>query len=126
MQTILAVNASKVISHLSQPLLAAGFRVCFANTLNATILHSSGPHSAIVIRFYDASKSAEDICQIRQIVPQMPLMVISPRTDLSTKVRILDLGADDYLEEPFASEELIARLRCIIRRGTARANSAGV
>jgi DNA-binding response OmpR family regulator len=80
-----------------------------------------------MIRFQDEPTSAENTClEIRKSDPQIPIMIISPRTEPSTKVRLLELGADDYLGEPFEVEELVAKLRSIIRRGKFRANTVGV
>jgi two-component system KDP operon response regulator KdpE len=45
-----------------------------------------------------------------------PVIVISARGDERDKVRALDIGADDYLAKPFGSEELLARLRAVLRR----------
>jgi DNA-binding response OmpR family regulator len=45
-----------------------------------------------------------------------PVIVISARGEERDKVRALDLGADDYLAKPFGSEELLARLRAVLRR----------
>lgn len=50
---------------------------------------------------------------------QVPIMVISGRTDSSDKVRALDAGADDYVTKPFAVDELLARLRALARRSRA-------
>jgi two-component system KDP operon response regulator KdpE len=47
-----------------------------------------------------------------------PIIVLSARTDQSDKVRALDAGADDYVVKPFGMDELLARLRAAIRRGT--------
>ena len=47
----------------------------------------------------------------------MDLRVISARGDQADKVRALDMGADDYLAKPFGSEELLARIRAVLRRG---------
>jgi two-component system KDP operon response regulator KdpE len=44
------------------------------------------------------------------------VIVISARGDQADKVRALDLGADDYLAKPFGSEELLARIRAVLRR----------
>ena len=44
------------------------------------------------------------------------VIVISARGDQADKVRALDMGADDYLAKPFASEELLARIRAVLRR----------
>ncbi|MEU1284336.1 response regulator [Kitasatospora sp. NPDC005856] len=46
----------------------------------------------------------------------MPIIVLSGRTDAVDKVGALDAGADDYLTKPFLMEELLARLRAVLRR----------
>lgn len=46
----------------------------------------------------------------------MPIIVISARSDDADKIEALDAGADDYLTKPFSVEELLARLRVTIRR----------
>ena len=48
----------------------------------------------------------------------VPIIVISARSDDSDKIEALDAGADDYLTKPFSVEELLARLRVTIRRLT--------
>jgi DNA-binding response OmpR family regulator len=45
----------------------------------------------------------------------MPVIVISPEIELNTRIPLLDVDANDYLEEPFAEQELIARIWSIIR-----------
>lgn len=47
---------------------------------------------------------------------QMPIIVISARSEDSDKIEALDAGADDYLTKPFSVEELLARLRVALRR----------
>ena len=47
---------------------------------------------------------------------QVPVIVLSARDGRSDKVQALDLGADDYVNKPFAIEELLARLRATLRR----------
>ena len=49
---------------------------------------------------------------------QVPIIVLSARTDSSDKVHALDRGADDYVTKPFGVEELTARLRAAVRRAT--------
>jgi two-component system KDP operon response regulator KdpE len=47
-----------------------------------------------------------------------PIVVLSGRTDSADKVDALDAGADDYLTKPFRVDELLARLRAVLRRAT--------
>ncbi|MGX8688528.1 MAG: response regulator, partial [bacterium] len=46
----------------------------------------------------------------------MPIIVLTARSEMSDKITALDCGADDYLTKPFAVEELLARIRVIQRR----------
>jgi two-component system KDP operon response regulator KdpE len=46
----------------------------------------------------------------------LPILVLSGRTDTESKVAALDAGADDFIDKPFAIEELFARLRAVLRR----------
>ncbi|GAA3023837.1 response regulator [Kitasatospora albolonga] len=46
----------------------------------------------------------------------VPIIVLSGRADPAEKVRALDAGADDYLTKPFVMDELLARLRAVMRR----------
>jgi two-component system copper resistance phosphate regulon response regulator CusR len=49
--------------------------------------------------------------------PDLPVLILSARTDLPTKLRTFELGANDYLSKPFSFDELIARVRVQLRRG---------
>lgn len=48
----------------------------------------------------------------------VPVIVLSARTDSADKVEALDAGADDYVTKPFGMDEFLARLRAAVRRGT--------
>ena len=55
--------------------------------------------------------------QIRQQRVNLPILLLTARVTVADKVTGLDLGADDYLTKPFAFEELLARVRALLRRG---------
>lgn len=57
----------------------------------------------------------ELIKQIRTI-KEIPIIVISAKTSLQDKIKVLNLGADDYITKPFESEEIIARVNSQLRR----------
>ncbi len=48
-----------------------------------------------------------------------PVLMLTARSDIGSKVRALDMGADDYLAKPFDIAELVARVRALVRRSTA-------
>lgn len=53
----------------------------------------------------------------------MPVLILSARGTWSERVEGIDLGADDYIAKPFAVEELLARLRALVRRASGHASS---
>lgn len=66
---------------------------------------------------------AEVLRQLRGRHTSIPVLVITARDGLDERVRVLDLGADDYLVKPFALAEFEARVRALLRRSvTAGAN----
>lgn len=59
-----------------------------------------------------------DICRQLRTRLDVPVIMLTARDDVEDKVRALDLGADDYVSKPFAFDELIARVRAVLRRRT--------
>jgi two-component system KDP operon response regulator KdpE len=57
-----------------------------------------------------------EVCRRLRTWTQVPILILSVREDEAGKVRALDLGADDYLTKPFGVEELLARVRALLRR----------
>ena len=53
----------------------------------------------------------------------VPVLMLTARTDVSDRVTGLEAGADDYLAKPFDSDELVARVRALLRRSSVRAGS---
>ena len=60
--------------------------------------------------------SGLDVCRALRQESQAPILVLSARGEEATKVQALDLGADDYLTKPFGMDELLARVRALLRR----------
>jgi two-component system, OmpR family, copper resistance phosphate regulon response regulator CusR len=56
--------------------------------------------------------------QLRALGKKTPVLLLSALDSVTDRVRGLSLGADDYLVKPFAFSELLARIRCILRRGS--------
>src|SRR6266446_9970958 len=63
--------------------------------------------------------SGSDVCkEIKAQAPTLPIIVLSATSDVSDKVLLLELGADDYVTKPFSPRELLARVRAALRRTT--------
>jgi DNA-binding response OmpR family regulator len=63
--------------------------------------------------------------QLRRIRPDLPVLVLSCLSDVTTKVSCLDMGAQDYLTKPFSLDELLARVRVQLRGDAGREHQAG-
>ena len=59
-----------------------------------------------------------EICKKVREVSDVPIIMLTARDEIKDKVEGLDLGADDYMTKPFDSEELLARIRGILRRSS--------
>jgi DNA-binding response OmpR family regulator len=61
---------------------------------------------------------AEVLARLRDDGSRCPVLVLTARDGVASRVAALDAGADDYLVKPFAFDELVARLRALVRRAT--------
>ena len=58
----------------------------------------------------------EVLTQIRKEKKEMPVLILSAKVSVQDKVRLLRIGADDYMTKPFDPEEVIARVEAALRR----------
>lgn len=62
-----------------------------------------------------------ELCRRIRLVSQVPIIVLSVKSEERIKVEALDAGADDYVTKPFGMDELLARIRAALRRTSVRA-----
>jgi len=78
----------------------------------------AGDIAAVILDVFLPDASGFDLCRSwRSAGMRLPVLMLTARTDVSSRVKGLDAGADDYLGKPFALSELRARLRALLRRG---------
>jgi len=66
-----------------------------------------------------------EVCaRIRKSGSKVPILMLTAKDEVKDRVKGLDLGADDYLVKPFALEELLARVRALLRRGSGGAETS--
>ena len=77
----------------------------------------TGIYDAIVLDIMIPKKSGIEVLkELRKAGIKTPVIMLTAKSQIEDRVRGLDCGADDYLTKPFATEELLARLRAITRR----------
>src|SRR5690606_21727764 len=83
-------------------------------------LGASEPYDAIVLDLMLPDRDGVEVCRnLRRRGVQAPVLMLTALSGTQDKVNGLDAGADDYLAKPFEFEELLARLRALMRRGQA-------
>jgi two-component system response regulator MprA len=110
----------KITSFLRRGLSLEGYEVTVANS-GAEALRFVVEHmpALIVLDVMMPGIDGLEVCRrIRAAGDKVPVLMLTARDSISDRVKGLDSGADDYLVKPFALEELLARIRALLRRGT--------
>jgi two-component system response regulator MprA len=86
-------------------------------------LESNGQPDAVVLDILMPGIDGLEVCRrIRESGNEVPVLMLTARDAVGDRVAGLDAGADDYLVKPFALEELLARIRALLRRATPTAD----
>jgi DNA-binding response OmpR family regulator len=86
----------------------------------------AAPPAVVILDLRLPKLSGGDVCkEIKAQAPTLPIVVLSATSDVSDKVLLLELGADDYVTKPFSPRELLARVRAALRH-TSRTASVKV
>ena len=76
----------------------------------------AAPPAVIILDLRLPKLSGSDLCkEVKAQAPTLPIVVLSATSDVSDKVLLLELGADDYVTKPFSPRELLARVRAALR-----------
>ncbi|MGB8694231.1 MAG: response regulator [Steroidobacteraceae bacterium] len=120
MRSVLIVEDEPGIRAVLRAMLgAAGYRIIEAATAERALIEarSHRPDVVLIDLGLPDSDGLVAIRRIRDYSP-VPIIVLSARTLEEQKIAALDAGADDYVTKPFASGELLARLRAAARRAS--------
>lgn len=115
---ILIVEDSAAIAEvLADNLSYEGYQVqCLDDGDRAVKVASEFVPDLVILDIMLPGTDGFSICQaLRQIQP-VAIMILTARTQKDDRIRGLDLGADDYVTKPFHLEEVIARVRAVLRR----------
>jgi heavy metal response regulator len=123
MHILVIEDESKVASFIKRGLEAANYSVDVerdgAAGLNRLL---EGVYDLVILDVMLPRRDGLSVMkEIRQRQVNVPVLLLTARATVADRVMGLDLGADDYLTKPFAFEELLARVRALLRRGAAAA-----
>ena len=120
---ILVVDDDRAVrDSLRRSLQFNGYQVDLAGDGQAAlelVMDSGSRPDAMVLDVMMPRLDGLEVCRrLRGVGDDLPILVLTARDLVSDRVAGLDAGADDYLPKPFALEELLARLRALLRRAT--------
>jgi DNA-binding response OmpR family regulator len=125
MERILVVEDDRAVQKALKRLFEAeGFAVEISGDGKSALeAYRAATPAAVVLDLRLPAMSGRDVCrELKLQAPALPVIVLSAASDVSDKVLLLELGADDYVTKPFSPRELLARVRAALRR-TTRAGS---
>lgn len=125
MRILLVEDEPALAAQLTEGIRSAGYVVDVAdNGLDGHFMGNSEPYDAVVLDI--GLPQMDGITVLRKwraAGRAMPVLILTARDTWHEKVAGIDAGADDYLTKPFHMEELLARLRALIRRAGGHAST---
>ena len=119
---ILVVDDERAVREsLRRALELEGYEIELAGDGNEALsrLESSEEPDAMILDVLMPGVDGLEVCRrIRGTGSKLPVLMLTARTEVEDRVAGLDAGADDYVTKPFALEELLARVRALLRRTT--------
>ena len=120
MRILVIEDEAKVASFVRRGLEAEGYRVDIAPDGEVGLTQAFDHEYGLVV--LDVMLPKRDglsvLQEMRRHEIRVPVLMLTARDTVADKVAGLDRGADDYLTKPFAFEELLARIRALLRRGS--------
>ena len=120
-QRVLVVDDEpQILRALRATLRGAGYTVDSAETAqDALTAAAARPPEAVILDLVLPDGNGTDVCRELRTWRDAPVIVLSAVGEEKEKIAALDAGADDYVTKPFSVDELLARLRAVLRRRAA-------
>lgn len=116
-RVLVAEDESDLRAFISRNLRARDFTVLEASTgIEALTLWETEQPQLLILDIMMPRMDGLEVCRRIRETSIVPIIILTALDDERDKVTALDLGADDYLTKPFGVEELLARVRAVLRR----------
>jgi DNA-binding response OmpR family regulator len=121
---LVAEDEPEIASFLRKGLMAEGYVCVVAGDAETALsVARTRPVDLVLLDLILPDRSGLDVLRVlRARDARLPVLILTAREDVDSKVSGLDQGADDYLTKPFAFDELLARIRALLRRERASSN----
>ena len=128
MKKILIVEDDMYISEMLRELLEQNGYSTFTaySGTESLLLLSQNNFSLILLDLMLPGKTGEQVLQEARTAHSIPIIVLTAKGDKETTVKLLHLGADDYLVKPFDNNELLARIAVQLRRSTSSTSATEI
>ena len=128
MHILVVEDESRILAFVARALRADGMTVSVADDGRSGLARALLEPCDLVILdlLLPGLDGLELLRELQARKPGLPVLILSAKDDLPTKLRGFELGATDYLCKPFSLDELLARVRVQLRRHAARAEGAHV
>lgn len=119
MRILLVEDEPGIANFIGRGLRENAFAVDVAETGEDALYQADiNSYDAIILDVMIPQKDGFEVClELREKNVQIPVLMLTARDTVADRIRGLDAGADDYLIKPFAFDELLARIRALLRRG---------
>jgi DNA-binding response OmpR family regulator len=117
MRILVVEDEARILAFLTRGLEAEGYTVVAAdNGRDGLALATAEEWDLVVLDLLLPGLSGLQVLrELHRARPRLPVLILSARSDLQTKLRGFELGATDYVAKPFALDELLARVRVQLR-----------
>ena len=115
---LLVEDERSIAEPFASALTRSGFRTTVAGTGNeAMALIAELQPDVVLLDLSLPDSDGRDICRRLRLESDVPIIMVTASGTVTDRVVGLELGADDYVVKPFATGEVIARIRAVLRRG---------
>jgi DNA-binding response OmpR family regulator len=117
MRILVVEDEARILAFLTRGLEAEGYTVVAADNGRDGLALATAEHWDLVVLdlLLPGLSGLQVLRELHRARPRLPVLILSARTDLQTKLRGFELGATDYVAKPFALDELLARVRVQLR-----------